>query len=67
MTDTEAIRIAEEEIKQISYMLETNPQIYDNPGMRKIYQRKHELFVRLLRMAKKPWGKYPFALPKIPE
>lgn len=52
MTDAEAIRIAEEEIDRISYLLDCSPRIYDNPGMRKIYERKHEWLVQLLAIAK---------------
>lgn len=52
MTDTEAIKIAEEEINRISYLLDCSPRIYDNPGMRKIYERKHEWLVQLLAIAK---------------
>ena len=53
MTDTEVIKIAEEEINRISYLLDCSPRIYDNPGMKKIYERKHEWLVQLLAMAKR--------------
>lgn len=53
MTNMEVIRIAEEEIGRISYLLDCSPQIYDNPGMRKIYERKYEWLSQLLVMAKR--------------
>lgn len=53
MTDIEAIRIAEQEIDQISDLLSRCPQIYDNPGMKKIYERKYDWLVQLLAVAKK--------------
>lgn len=52
MTDIEAIRIAEQEIDRISDLLGRCPQIYDNPGMKKIYERSHEWLVQLLAIAK---------------
>ena len=53
MTDIEAIRIAEQEIDQISDLLSRCPQIYYNPGMKKIYERKYDWLVQLLAVAKK--------------
>lgn len=53
MTNMEAIRIAEEEIGRIFYLLDCFTQIYDNPGMRKIYERKYEWLSQLLSIAKR--------------
>ena len=52
MTNMEAIRIAEEEIGGISSLLDCSPQIYDNPGMRKIYGERYEWLFQLFAMAK---------------
>ncbi len=53
MDNVQAVKAAEEELNRISYALECNPNVYNNAGMRKIYQEKYEwlLFVVILAKA----------------
>lgn len=54
MTYEEAVQAARDELSRISYALECNPGVYDNPGLRAVYQRKEEWLTKVLYLAEQP-------------
>lgn len=57
MTDTEFLEEIEKEVTKLRYSIETTTNIYDNPGLKKIYENKFLNLNRLLQLGKKWVGK----------
>lgn len=52
MDNAQAVKAAEEELDRISYALECNPNVYNNAGLREIYQKKYEWLLPVVMLAK---------------